>query len=107
VANVDRLEKRIVERFDQNQELSLLSREVIGRLASKRAGFVDGMNDRPGERQELDGGAFERQGLILAQRSAHSPGFPPFGKLRASPVPYGAGQAFRGDLSRRFEAVKK
>jgi hypothetical protein len=37
VANVDGLKERVVECFDQNQDLGLLPREVLGRLAPQRA----------------------------------------------------------------------
>ena len=90
---MDRLEERIVESFNQNQELSLLPREVIGSLAPKRAGLVDRVNDLQASGRNWTKPRSSVRGLYL--RSG------PLTLLDSRPSG-SSGQAFRGDLSRCF-----
>ena len=51
---MDGLEEGIVKRLNRDQKLRLMLRQVFGFLAPERALLVNGMDDGPSERQELD-----------------------------------------------------
>jgi len=62
------LTERIVEAFDQNDHLGLHARQILRGFSVKRTGLVDGMDDSPGEREDQNTVALERQQFEFALR---------------------------------------
>jgi len=77
IAAVNRLAERLIEAFDQDDELRLYARQVFGRLAVERTRFVDRVNHGPCQRKEQNAAAFQIQqfelplGLLGSARDSH------------------------------------
>ena len=64
VSGMDCLAECVVVPLDEDQEFRLDAFQVRGCFAGKRALSVDGVNNGPGQRQELNDRALQRERVI-------------------------------------------